>query len=440
MGRKKASQEALPGMERRDLPEIEQAADRYREVRDERCALSKRESEAKATLIQLMQQKGRSYYSYNGLIIQLSNQANVKVKSKDEDDDEPIGAFISRSREVEEEAGEIPERQAEQEGERERLHADAVARWRKERPATEAPDQIEIEIDPSMCVCGHEANSHDVDEIDSGAFIPRECMVENCHCQVFTEDNGGTPFPTEYPQEEINRIAEFYCVMKISEEKPVKICYVLEQPHIITGGMSKGGNYQSVDAWPILPLENVGEENTKTYKQMNAEYSEGLRKRFEEGSEDVREHSAFSYQNMKINCGSAKKPKWWVMVGPKQVFTVDYAAAYPDDEIEASVDTEGVIADDFTAPRCDECKRTDGAHTKECSQNPDRLTADDYLAYAEAHYEKNHQSHARKMAVTGLNDNQVRAWKLEQQASNGAEPEPTRESTKMSPVEAAIDR
>src|SRR5262245_29595004 len=89
----KANQEALPGMERREDPEIEQAADRYREIRDERCALSQREADAKSALIQVMQNKQRSFYSYNGLTVQLSNQPNVKVKAKDDDDDEPIGNF-----------------------------------------------------------------------------------------------------------------------------------------------------------------------------------------------------------------------------------------------------------------------------------------------------------------------------------------------------------
>lgn len=65
------TQEALPGMERRDLPEIEQAAENYRKIRNQRCELSKKEAEAKAALIQAMKNKGRSYYSYNGLNVQL---------------------------------------------------------------------------------------------------------------------------------------------------------------------------------------------------------------------------------------------------------------------------------------------------------------------------------------------------------------------------------
>jgi hypothetical protein len=475
---KKSKQETLPGMERRDVPEIEQAAENYRKIRDERCELSKRESEAKSALIQVMKNKGRTYYSYNGLNVQLSNQENVKVKSKDEDDEEPIGRFTQASRREPKintsPATEfIEETQAEEESniaaaaecscghlavdheengacrvigeggaacdcdgfappdenqERERLHREAVATWRRERPAS-----IEYE-----------------DQAVREAKTFSEIRAE--------EDDGGTPFPTEYSEAEIERIKGFYCADKIAAGKPVKICYVLEEPHIITGYDST-----SVTAWPVLPIENVGEDGVFEYK-------------------DAPE--PFTYHSMKVNCGSAKKRDWWVMVGPEIKFYVDYSANYPNDEIEAAVDSEGAVADDFTAPRCDECKRTDGAHTKECSKNPMRLTPSDYLAYAQAHYKTNHQSHARKMSLTGMMDDQIRAWK-QQQAGNGAatipegaspdprilcwckhkyadhregtfcrkkgcgcnsfswagEPEPEKaKSAKLSPIEAAIDR
>jgi hypothetical protein len=122
------------------------------------------------------------------------------------------------------------------------------------------------------------------------------------------------------------------------------------------------------------------------------------------------------YKDVKINCGSVKKPDWWVMVGPENRFTVDYSAAYPNDEIEAAVDSDGAVSDDFTAERCDECGRIDGAHTQECSKS-NALSFDDYLAYSKAHYKSNHNSHARKMELTKLNDEQVREWKQQQQGS-----------------------
>src|SRR5262245_6133214 len=93
----KGKQEELPGMEARDVPEIEQAAENYRKIRDERCELSKRESEAKSALIQVMKNLGRSFYCYGGLKVQLEHVDNVKVKASDDEDDEPIGAFRSTS-------------------------------------------------------------------------------------------------------------------------------------------------------------------------------------------------------------------------------------------------------------------------------------------------------------------------------------------------------
>lgn len=178
-------------------------------------------------------------------------------------------------------------------------------------------------------------------------------------------------------------------------------------------------------------------------KEAGSEYHQKLAKRAENG-EVGSDFQLFSYEGVKINCGTKKNPQWWVMVGPKaKLFTVDYAAAYPNDEIEAPVDAEGNVADDFTAPICDECKRIEGGHTRECSKSG-ALTFDDYLAYARAHYKTNHQSHARKMELTRLNDDEIRAWKLEQQqAGNGVEPETAKKSKKrgeLSLVEQAIDR
>lgn len=68
-------------------------------------------------------------------------------------------------------------------------------------------------------------------------------------------------------------------------------------------------------------------------------------------------------------------------------------------------------ADGFTA-----CGRIDGGHGPECESDPDRLTFDDYLAYAKTRYQKNHASHARKMELRQdpRTDDQVRAWKAEQ--------------------------
>jgi hypothetical protein len=84
----KAKQVDLPGMEDRDIPEIEEAAERYRDVRDDRIALSKDESTAKQALIAVMKAHKRSVYSRNGMSITLEEIDNVKVKTAKKDDEE----------------------------------------------------------------------------------------------------------------------------------------------------------------------------------------------------------------------------------------------------------------------------------------------------------------------------------------------------------------
>jgi hypothetical protein len=214
------------------------------------------------------------------------------------------------------------------------------------------------------------------------------------------EDDGGTPFPAEYSQADINLMADYYAAQEIAEEKRVRICYVDHQPHVITAGAGSGDakNWASVKAWPILPLENVGEENAKTYKQASDEYY----KRIEDGGP----HKPLDYTGVKVNCGSKKNPIWWVMVGPEMTFTVKQ---------------EAPKADDFTAERCDECGRIDGAHTQECSKS-NELTFDDYLDYARAHYKRNWSSYARKMELRRdpEMDAKVREWKSQQQQAGNS--------------------
>lgn len=85
----KAKQQDLPTLEKRDIPEIEKAAEDYKDARDERMELSKTEAEKKALLIGVMRKNNRTDYSYNGLPVTLSSVDNVKVKSeKEESEDE----------------------------------------------------------------------------------------------------------------------------------------------------------------------------------------------------------------------------------------------------------------------------------------------------------------------------------------------------------------
>ncbi len=379
MKAKTAKQQDLPTMESRDLPEIEQAADRYRKIRDERCVMSKKESEAKSALIQVMVNKGRSFYSYNGLVVTLTNVENVKVKAKEEDDDEPVGRFTSRKSSgvtIEDTSHSKPAEETSDE-ERERLYQEATATWRGE------PRKIGEE----RCA---------------------ECQTKGGHqasCSQYQQGEG-TPVETMFPQEEINHMAEYYAAQKISEEKPVKICRVAEEPHVITGceGSGDGHNWRSVTAWPILPLANMSDEQTPTYKELTAL----------QGKEP---DTPFTYQNMRVNCGSAKKPVFWVMVGPEIKFT---SRAFEADEADAQADT-----------RCPECAMIDGGHSAACSKRPGALTFDDYLLYAKAHYNRNYQSYARKMELTRAQDDQVSAWVAEHRSFQPPKDAPkTRRSAK----------
>jgi len=192
------------------------------------------------------------------------------------------------------------------------------------------------------------------------------------------EDDGGTPFPTEYPQWEIERIARFYCADKIARQEPVKICYISEQPHVVTGFLGTGPS--EVTAYPILPLENVTES----------------------GAAELRKKGQF-YIGKEVNCGSKKNPEIWVIVGPENTLTIAAAADLPDNQIEAK--------DDFTAVRCDECGRIEGGHAPTCSLSG-VLTYENYLDYAQANNIKNPKSYARKMDLNRdpETDAKVREW------------------------------
>ena len=137
---KKASQESLPGLESRDVPEIERAAERYRKIRDERMELAREESEAKASLIQLMKNLGRSFYSYGGLKVQLEITDNVKVKASDDEDDEPVGNFRQPRR---------------------KRNAQDIAEDWMEQAEEVIEEQQQAASKDDLCLCGHIRDWHD---------------------------------------------------------------------------------------------------------------------------------------------------------------------------------------------------------------------------------------------------------------------------------------
>jgi hypothetical protein len=62
--RKKPVQLQVPGTERTEVPEIEEAAERYREARDERAEMSKTEARLKLELLSLMRAHKLTLYRY----------------------------------------------------------------------------------------------------------------------------------------------------------------------------------------------------------------------------------------------------------------------------------------------------------------------------------------------------------------------------------------
>lgn len=344
MGKKKAAQEELPGMEARDVPEIEQAADRYRQIRDERCALSKEEAEAKAALIQVMKNKGRQFYSYNGLNVQLSNQENVRVKSKDEDEDyEPVGRFTEPKRKRSSE--EVAEGWIKQAEEIIEQHQDASSR------------QAEME---------EEASREAVAEFFDG----NEEVGENYQAEWRAGLSEGE--------------------RKIYENAPCSCGH----PRKFHGGNESDGECTALGCGPTSPIVRC---------------------------------SAFHCRDCDTKGGHKATCHHYVLGEGTPVQSQGFSPGFPPGFDPERAGQGLAQVDDYSASRCDECKMIDGGHAQTCSKS-NALRFDDYLAYARAHYKTNHQSHARKMELSKLKDDEVRAWK--RQAGKGVEAEPEPRSTR----------
>lgn len=78
----KPKQKELPGMENRAIQPLQEAAQEYAEIRDERMALGERESTLKTKVIGLMHEHGKTRYAYDGVTITLAAEETVKVKVK----------------------------------------------------------------------------------------------------------------------------------------------------------------------------------------------------------------------------------------------------------------------------------------------------------------------------------------------------------------------
>ncbi|MDQ3295088.1 MAG: hypothetical protein M3619_00700 [Myxococcota bacterium] len=93
MSPKKRKQMQIPGTERTEIPDIEVAAEAYREIRDERSELSRGEAQKKAELLALMRVHKTKKYRYhdgNGeeLEVIIDDEPKVKVRKTGEAESE----------------------------------------------------------------------------------------------------------------------------------------------------------------------------------------------------------------------------------------------------------------------------------------------------------------------------------------------------------------
>lgn len=79
----------LPGLEDRAIKPLEEAAEAYADIRDQRMELGRSETELKSKLLTLMKKHGKSTYHRNGITIDIVSEAEtVKVRVKKGGDDD----------------------------------------------------------------------------------------------------------------------------------------------------------------------------------------------------------------------------------------------------------------------------------------------------------------------------------------------------------------
>ena len=92
MSPRKAKSAPLPGMEDHAIPQLEDVAASYADVRDRRMALNKEEAELKKTALALMHKFDKQIYKHDGIeirVVQGEEDVKVKIhKETDDDDDE----------------------------------------------------------------------------------------------------------------------------------------------------------------------------------------------------------------------------------------------------------------------------------------------------------------------------------------------------------------
>jgi hypothetical protein len=80
---KRARQEELPGMENKEIKELQNAAIDYAEIRDERIELNQRESKLKQKVLNFMHIHKLTIYKYEDVEVRVViEEETVKVKIK----------------------------------------------------------------------------------------------------------------------------------------------------------------------------------------------------------------------------------------------------------------------------------------------------------------------------------------------------------------------
>jgi hypothetical protein len=84
---RRAKQMTIEGTQQNDYPDIEEAADRYREIRDSRMELTKDEVKAKAALLAAMKAHDCEAYKLgDGAIVKVTAKEDVKVNTPKDDE------------------------------------------------------------------------------------------------------------------------------------------------------------------------------------------------------------------------------------------------------------------------------------------------------------------------------------------------------------------
>jgi hypothetical protein len=84
--------EALPGMSDRAIKELEEAAEAYADIRDQRQALNVDEAKLKTSVLGLMKKHGKTIYQRSGITITVvAEEETVKVRVRKGDDEDEDG-------------------------------------------------------------------------------------------------------------------------------------------------------------------------------------------------------------------------------------------------------------------------------------------------------------------------------------------------------------